>query len=309
MLPLTIAKPLTFRAITPGTVTCVGLFGTCFVNESGNPTTASGTMLFQGIHFTAGLAGYLTGPIVLEDCVMTSPNGTPLTVWGGSVHLLRCQLLSSPNWLGSVSTVLVTDSHITLVDSNITAQDDDANANAIRLVRSTLQGSGLSVQASGAPAVNADATSFLWLSDSTVTTTPSSCAIVGGTARAARLVSVPDCGTVMVGSLLGAHGQPLQSGSPFQIGFRTDPSHVIAVFASTRLATTPVWPGTEQPFVLEPTDAALVWTLGTDSNGDATTTWDVPSLPSLVNQTFWFQALDCNSTPLQLSPLLGGVVR
>jgi hypothetical protein len=46
-----------------------------------------------------------------------------------------------------------------------------------------------------------------------------------------------------------------------------------------------------------------------DAAGVATASWPIPSAPSLVGETLWFQAVTGLALPLQASPASGGTIR
>ena len=306
-LPLIIDKAVTFRSITYGTVTCVSSFGTlpCFINTVYGPGAAGGTVHFQGLQFTIGINAFLAGQLVLEDCTLMPTSSTALAVLGGSAHLQRCQLATTLGSIGRIDALRATNCHLTIAVAGIHSQD--TGSRGIALVRSTLHANGLVVHATGAPALEADALSTAWLSNSTVSAAQSPCAIIGGRVHAARFAHAPDCGNVFTGSPVSAAGEPLIVGSTAQFLFTTEPLHLVGVFASTRL-TAPIWFGAEQPLVLDPANIGLFALQAADASGEVAASWAIPPSPSLVNQAFWFQAVDFMTVPLQLSPLVGGIV-
>lgn len=297
-----LTKPLTIRAITPGSV----VVGTTFFGLWG-PTVhqvASAPAVLVGLRMTN--AKCWDAWVVLEDCVM---DGTqPLDANVASVSLQGCDVRTTASGsLGSRPALTATSSHV-VVDDTVFAGWLQGGS-AVSLSGSTLHGSHVAVQAANGVALTANAGSTVWLSDSTLTTAATSCPMQATAGHLDRCTLVPNCGGLPAGPLLGVHRPtPLQTGAPFVLDFRAQPAEIVAVFASSTVGTTTV-PGIEQPVWLDPIDTWLAFVLSADAQGAATMTWNVPAVPGLVHTTLWFQGLGLANAPMQASPVAGGVVR
>jgi len=127
--------------------------------------------------------------------------------------------------------------------------------------------------------VFADATSQLWLSDSDVVADPLSCPIEATNARVARCTLAPPCPPPPQGPLLGVHRPaPPQAGQPFVLEFRSEPTTLVFVLASSRLADVP-GPQLEQIAYLSQPECFSVGVLTADGTGAATGTWQLPPGP------------------------------
>ncbi|MFN3241072.1 MAG: hypothetical protein ACE37K_06110 [Planctomycetota bacterium] len=98
---------------------------------------------------------------------------------------------------------------------------------------------------------------------------------------------------------------PLVANAPFSLSFRGEPNRAIVVFAAFSLQGLTV-PVIEQPVLLGASAFPLALLLA-DQHGDAGGTWTLP--PNVQNQQLWLQALEDGAAPLQLAPVVGGVVR
>ncbi|MBL8755610.1 MAG: hypothetical protein JNK15_20105 [Planctomycetes bacterium] len=303
-----VIRPMTIRAVVPGTVTATGL-----VTQI---TPALGDEVhLVGLAMTGVLAGY--GRITFDDCRL-SGLGTVAFVGFADVHFQDCTLIpsTSTGFPASTCVPLVAD-HAYVTATNTTILGSNFNIAparpAVSLVASTLHGSHLGVAggigAPGPAAVVADSSSRVYLGDSTVTCDPAACPFSGGSVRVDRCSVSPACGVFAIGSVLSVRRLlPLQHGQVWSVEFRTAPGQVVGVFASRRLDHTVV-PEVEQPVLLSPVGGWFVGSVVADPSGVATGSWAIPATPSLVGQALWMQGVSGTSVPMQGSSVVGGVIR
>jgi hypothetical protein len=257
-----------------------------------------------------------TGSATFDDCTFDQ-GATSLTVVGGSVQLQSCVLAPPPAgvWI-LLPTLQASGSDVTAVDCRIEGVDAAGfgiPAPAIALTSSTFRGSFLTVRggngAPTAPAIQADAASHLWLSDSTVNGDPASCPIAASHGRYDRCTVAPNCSGIPSGFVLGVHrlGPPV-NGSPLLAEFRTQPNAAVGIVAALSLEKT-VWPALEQALLLPIATACPLDVLFADSTGLAIGGWPIPSGPAVINSAIWLQAFSGPASPIQASPVIGGVVR
>lgn len=212
--------------------------------------------------------------------------------------------------------LIANGSYVAAVDSVFYGKPYIANVTptpAVQLTNSTFHGSHLVCNASNGwqPAVKG-VNSTVWISDSSLSSgtlvNPPPCAVDVPQGRLARCTLNPPCAPSIptTGPLLGLHRpSPLQSPGPFTIRFDTDPNGLVAVYVSGGVGQLTV-PFLEQAILLDASTIFHRELLTADGLGVATGTWNVPA--GLTNHTLWFQAVG-TASPLQLSPIAGGVVR
>lgn len=298
-----LTKPLTIRAITPGTVFVPRFLLGAFVQ-----LPAGGTVHFVGLHIDI-LSAFLgvSGHLILDQCTIVGV--PPLSVSGGTVHVQASELRVVPTsafW--PYFALRATGSHVTAIDSRFLGSPTSGNAVDLQS-GSTFHGSHVELQAMSGVALSATAGCAAWLVDSTLTSGPTTCPLVATSGHMERTTLVPNCGALPAGAVLGvSRPAPLLVGTPFVLDFQAQPLETVAVFASSGLVRTLV-PGIEQAVLLDPTNTWLAFVLAADAQGAAQMTWNVPASPSLVDTDVWFQGLGFASTPMQMSPVAGGRIR
>ncbi|HEX5050835.1 MAG TPA: hypothetical protein VFZ65_03605 [Planctomycetota bacterium] len=309
-------KALTIRATAPGAEAVLAGPGLGASNIVAPPAGAT-------VHIAGMRLGptYLWGTTTLDDCVIDGPR-TFVAIDNATVVVTSCRLtpvLPVPA-LFIPSTLKCEDSEVTVIDSTIHGlglPGGTLSTRAIELVNSRFRGSHLTVQTGPGPgpALQGDAASRIWLSDSTVVADPATCILpVSATILAAqghydRCTLSPNCSTLPAGFVLGVHApQPPQNGMPFVLEFRAQPNSMVGVWADHTIAPSPL-PGVEQALLLTPTHAFNVGNLIADNTGLAIGTWSVPSGAMFVDVPLWFQAFAGPLFPLQASAIAGGLVR
>ena len=292
-------KSLTVRALVPGSVDTGGGLG----NFLATLTKPQITVHLVGIQLRS-IAG-TNVRLTLEQCTTNAANG--LLVTDGVCHVRQCTLQATPFAL-EVPALGLRNSHATILDSEVRGAGVGP---AIAMIESTLQvsGSALFGGPDSAAAVRGDADSTLWLSDTSATGTASGCALQIADARIFRSTVAPACPATPRGLVLGtSQSQSLQAGAPVTFEFTTAPFHLVAVLASTGLATTSVgW--IEQDLQLAFGGLFSADLLLANSQGNAVRTWTLPTSTALVDSALWLQGLSGYSLPLQAGPVAGGVVR
>ena len=290
---------VTIRAVTPGTVSIAGFIGSFVFTPPGQHTH------LVGLDFS--IVNAHSANVTFDQCTM---NGySPLLVTDSTVHMQDCEVTTDGSqFLSNAGALRAEGSYVTAVDSTFASVSEFATS--VRLTNSTLQGSHLTLHAPlSAVALTANANSVVWLSDSVVTSDPAGCAIMATTGRTARCTLSPDCGSLGSGPLLGVtRPQPLQPGAVFTLDFQTEPLQFVAVFSGLSLHRYEL-ADVEQPVLLDSAGSFISANVLADASGQAVSTWLVPSSPSLLDRSFWFQAVSGASLPLQASPVVGGVIR
>lgn len=302
-------KGLTIRAATAGTVTISSFAGTN-IHVPPNETAH-----FVGLDFRS-LVQTFDSAVTLDHCTMITGGGV-LVTRDSRIHLQECLLQIVPFPIGSSNAPLVAhDSSISAVDTTFagaTGQTAVATS-GIKLFASSLQASHCTISGGGPwPLVDglvADAGSTVWLSDSSVSSDPAACPIAAPNAAGhmARTTLAPNCGALPIGPLLGVtRPLPLTTGSTFVLAFRYDPNEPIAIFANVGLD--------EQhgPLFAQPVRLATdCWAAGmtvANGAGSATASWTVPPVLALVDRAVWLQGFAGLTAPIELSPVVGGVIR
>lgn len=299
-------KGVTIRAVGQGTVSIAGGWLSVLSAPAGE------TVHMVGFHIGTV---YVTGNATFDGCTFVNPTG--LQVQGASVQMQDCVL--TPPSTGAFfvnAVVLATDSDVSAVDCRIEGTDAmglGPPEPAVLLVNSTFRGCNLTLRGgSGSPtrsAIEADASSRVWLSDSTVTGDPASCPIAASQGRHDRCTITPNCSGIPAGFVLGVRRLgPPQNGVPMIVELRALPNTPIAIFAALSLEPT-LWPQFEQPLLLPVATAYAFDFAVTDPTGFGLWAMTVPAGPAAVGRSFWLQAFSGPTWPMQASPAFGGVIR
>lgn len=276
----------------------------------------------------------------LEDCTLhqgSASGGAALTAMQANVRLQRCTV-GRPGTpyvpFGPTPGLLAMNSLVSAVDSSFRGNDRNnqfshAGYPGIDLVDSELQGSYLTIQGgdgfvigAGAPgeALDADATSVVWLTDSIVlggraTDLPGmphhGCPVIATAGRLTRTTldpatCAPGISTTGLGIGLRAPA-PFVSGSNCTLEVNGDPFYFVGLWASLGVANVPVPGLLEQGVLLDLATALPFGVVFTDATGFASSTFSMPAGVSYA--TLWFQAVAEGAPPITLSPSVGGVVR
>jgi hypothetical protein len=306
-----VTKTLTIRARVPGSVNISG----GMFNVVNLPPGETAHMVGLRIRHLTWIQG---GTTALDQCEFRAA-GDFLIIQNARIHMQDSAVLGNaiPPFGSPVASMIVVGSLITAIDSTFRGAGDQKapfSTRAMLLSNSVLHASHCTFTAGltglPVPALEADASSRLWLSDSTVTCAPPTCPIVtsGATGRLARCVLTPQCLPLPVGPLLGlTRPAPMTPGGPFSLHFRNEPHAILGVLAAWSLDRF-AGPLHEQFGLLGPGYAA-VGLLIADSVGAASATWQIPANPALLYRPLWLQGVTGMSLPLQLSPVAGGVLR
>jgi len=283
------------------------------------------TLHLDGLAFVGSIQ-ILSGHATLSHCTVTPAFGTStpaLTAKDCSVHLDGCSLTSLYGSLSGSNLVgtLVENADLTAVDTSFVAGGAFVPAVSVRATNSRFVASSCVLQSilpnPGGTCVVANSGSTVWLSDSTITAGTSSCPIVAisATVRHERCTlsatTASNCAVAAPGpTLLGAATPvPLQNGTDYTLQLRGAPSQVVAVLASTGVATTFAPSVFEQPLFLDTTSFWLAGAYVTDALGAVTITWSMPA-GQFVDTSLWLQAITVEPAfPWQASPVVGGIVR
>jgi hypothetical protein len=102
---------------------------------------------------------------------------------------------------------------------------------------------------------------------------------------------------------------PLQNGTTFTMNVRTEPNTLVAVHASNGLGTVQV-PGVfEQPIALDLSAFWLAGVYASDANGDVSASWNLPA-GMFLGEPLWLETIAfVPSLPIQVGPVVGGIIR
>ncbi|MFY9342024.1 MAG: hypothetical protein WAT39_06025 [Planctomycetota bacterium] len=305
------SKALTIRATVPGAAIVPPGFGGIVLQPP-----AGQTVHLVGMHLCLTVVG--SGRATFDGCRIDSPS-SQLAVLNAAAHLQDCVVRSYPPSIPAFHTVPAlkgTNAELTVVNSTIEGGDSAPFVNpgvAVELVNSTFRGSQLALRGGNGtpvmPAIQADAASSVWISDSTIDSDAPACPIAAANGRHDRCVLTPNCGSLPAGFVLGIdRPQPIQNGAPFLLHLRASPGSAIGVFVDHALATS-LHATLEQSLLLDPTTAFSGGVWIADQNGSAIAAWAVPAGPAFIDLAVWFQAFTGPAFPLQASAIVGGVVR
>ena len=254
--------------------------------------------------------------VAIEDCSF-SDAGVNLSLLNSTVHLERCTLTGQPFFFAVEANMSVDNSTVSMVDCNFTGAPSSATgttSSAISLRNNSyLVGSRLSLTgglgALPTPAVRADLTSSVRISDSDFVVDGTLCAIEASDAVCDRCTLPTACPSLGQAALLGIESSgPLQAGQPLTASFRGAPNEFVLVFGSGEIdaATNPLLLG---PFLLDPAGCFVAALLTTDASGAASATWQIPAAPLPAGVGLWFQGVMGPTFPLATSAAIGGVAR
>lgn len=285
---------------------------------------AGQTLHLVGLDVPQGTVAIAGGRVTLAAChvALSGPqaaNSAALAVANADVHLLDCSFTANLT-ASNASAMSMTGSRVAAVNTSFSVADYSGPQPTVSLSGGQLHISRCSISAAafnlpGAPGIRAIGNATLWLADSGVYGALGNCPIDAPTAtvRLSRTstsaTSGAACTTVQSGpGLLGIEQlSPPQSGSTYALTFRSSPYQWIALHASLDIGTTPL-PGFEQPAALALYDFWPVGVYLTDANGTAGVTWNLPA-GMFVDTPLWLEAITGMSLPLQVAPLVGGVIR
>ena len=258
------------------------------------------------------------GRVTLDRCsLLPSQSFTPVVVRHAALHLQECEITG---FGGNAPVVSVVDSAVTIAGGEIMASGFGTLAGLVDLDASVLHASGVSLVNGqwswGGPSLRAINGSRAWLSDCELQTFGASqCAIetIGSLVRTDRCAlseSGTSCDSGAGGLLLGVvRPEPLAEGQTFAIEFTTNASGFVVVFAGPALDTADWGPVLEQPSWLDDQQSFAAALLLADAAGAASVSWQIPTGPGIAGQRLWFKGISGLTFPLQVSPVVGGVVR
>jgi hypothetical protein len=329
--PFTVTGPVTIRALVPGTVLVDVTFGGPVPPFWRSTVTLTAGQVVHLVDLSIRVLFLNGGTTTLDGCTVTGYQfwgETAVRVQTGTVHLQDCTLSGSVGPFGGGAGLSASDAMVTAVDSAFVGADigspfDGPSAGvAIALQDSQFHGSRVTAQGGGGstfvypPRAALQATnSTVWISDSTLTggTAPGgaqACPLLATSGRFDRCTLVPasPCSVgIPGGPLLAVHRvAPMQSPGPLALEFQTEANGFVAVYVSTSLGML-MLPELEQSIFLDAANVVPLAFLLADSVGHAAGSWSIPA--GLVDATFWFQGVSGPTFPLQLGPVVGGVVR
>lgn len=321
--PFTAGVAVTIRRVGPTPVSV--LFNAAFPEQFTTFSPPVGLVTHViGIHFDkaplfappiyTGVA-VVSGRVTFDECSFISFGPPALEVDGATVHLQGCSLTGN-NYLllgNAVGTALYANQAIvTAVDSAMRAFQFGLlpSTRAVQLVNSTMQGSHLQLQSQLGPVLDASH-STVWLSDSALRVTgmgpinPLGAQLSRCTLQLRNGPITFVTGTTQLGV---SRVTPIERGTNFTLDYQAGANQFVVILASSGLDTVRFGPLLKQPSWLDATAFSAALLLA-DGTGLASVTWPIPSTPSLVNQTLWLDGVSGLGFPLQVSPVVGGVVR
>jgi hypothetical protein len=270
-----------------------------------------GAFVYPSVQVTSGTATFANCSIAA-----TSASFPALRVQNANLHLQHCTI-DAYEQLTGIFGLLAISARITAVGTTITrhATIGSLVGTGVFLTDSTLHGSRLVLDGDTTAGLRAD-NSSVWLVDSIVRGTQNGCPVthLGVPPQLDRCTLVPAAAScpsfAPAAPLLGVEpAPPPQLGTPYTLTFRTVPNGFAAVFVSSRLDHA-LLPGVlAQPLWIALAGAQNLGITPADAAGVATASWPIPSAPSLVGETLWFQAVTGLALPLQASPASGGTIR
>lgn len=282
-----------------------------------------------GLDFRPNVVGFspshrvvvASGTVTFDRCALRAQNANALSVDGARVHLQGCTLAGVGTGGAAIALAASNNAAVTAVRCSFTGSSSASLPGAaVRLRSAELQGSQLQLLGGaqlfggpGATALDLDAPSAAWISDSSLTAGGGpTCPVVGsGTGRIDRCVLVPTgtCTSLPAALVVGIDSTtPLQNGAPFTVDWRTDPNQLIAVFASPGLGYVPLPGITDQPLGIDPANFWLATAVVSDATGFATFTWNMPA-GQFLDASLFVLGAGLAPTSLALSPPVGGVIR
>lgn len=331
---------VTIRAAVPGTVvidlnlsvlppTCTGscmanAAATRFLPPPGQAVHCDGLRFVTSPQTVFGVFHRVLvdgGAVTFANCTMRSNYFHALSVTQARVHLQDCTLECLGTGNGWPPLVAYT-STISAVRCSLTASQTTLSiaGAALWLRGSSLQGSQLQLRGGlmgfggGAAALDLDATSSAWISDSQLTGVGGACPVVnnGGSGRIDRSVLLPSlatCASLPTALVLGIDSTtPPQAGAPFVVDFRTAPNQLIGIYAGGTLGNGALPGLADQPLGLDTANAWFAGLVTADPNGFASAAWTLPNGP-FVGVPLFVLGVGLAPPRVELSPPVGGVVR
>lgn len=321
---------VTMRALVPGTVIIEAdpvYFGpclTCFLEAR----TVLAPPAEQELHVVGfsfpnrvkGLSWYTqlsiaSGRVTLDNCGI-SGRVNPLRIEDATVHLQGCSI-SYIAFSSGAYGIRATNATLTAVDTSIGISGPFTNGHGVILEQSVLHGSHLTISTVSESALLSIGSS-VWISDSTISTYgPNDCAIDASASSTwlnrCTVTSTlgSNCSTFAsaTSQLAVTRPDPLQAGATFTLDWQTEPNGFVAVFAGPKLATVNWGPLLVQPSWLDHQTSFAAVLLLADSNGAATVSWPIPAGPAITGLSLWLEGFSGWTLPLQVSPVVGGIVR
>ncbi|MCB9879390.1 MAG: hypothetical protein H6835_17485 [Planctomycetes bacterium] len=320
-----------------GSLTCLlGLGPTTLVVPPGQTAHFDG-LDFVGNQFALPLQGLTAfhrvdirgGTVVAEDCTFSTTGSSALSALDATLVLRHCSATTTGTSALIMTGLTATRSIVHAVDSSFTGSQflfgfTPGNP-GILLVGSELHGSGLTLTGQqgsptglGGPALVLQPSivtgARAWLEGSTLVAGPGACAVeANGQAvelDGCTLTQASTCPSTPSAQLLGVtQPQPLQLGTTFGLDYRSEPNGFVVVFAAPALARLSLPTLFAQPLLLDTSGSFVAGLVLADATGAASAAWSIPSAPSLVDASFWFQGASGFDLPLQLSPVAGGRLR
>jgi len=262
----------------------------------------------------------LDGIVTIDNCTVRGAGNSALKVVSSEVHLQDC-VVESVSTQGTALGVEASFARITCVGGEFLGGPSTtagAARQALLLNSSLFHGSGFLARggSSGAQGSSAVQGSLgaVWISDAVVQGGVGACAFVGGGGPRLSRTSVLDNGTAcptaaMGNALIGVdRPAPLRIGNTFSLTLRTVPFDIVVLVANTEIAQQPI-PLVEQPLVVSLVGLVDAGFVVTGVTGVTTAQWAIPADPNLIDLRLWFQAARGLAFPLQVSPVVGGVIR
>ncbi len=254
------------------------------------------------------------GQVAFSGCAFL---GSRIEIEQGAVRFDRCESLIRAHW------DLMSDVDVQIVDSTLFGSVSLGDGCTLQISGSNLTGLVDPLSGVGSAVIGMIGTvdSSTWITDSTIQGAGGSLtlpALVGDTFYLARSTVTDDAGALPVPAtviaapeLVGASSSgALQVGGQFDCSWTVDgPGQSLAVLLSV---------GIGGPLDVAGLLAQLLWGGGvslvsvaavvSDANGDAGLSVAIPNDPALRYHVFGLHAVRGGALPLQLAPVLGGVV-
>jgi hypothetical protein len=267
-----------------------------------------------------------SGRVTFDHCTLRADFRTALSVQDAALHLQDCAL---QNLNGTGFALYAIRAHVTATGTEFVGGDAALSTppDAVQLYDARFVGSHLTLRG-GDTFLTADgralyaSNSDVWIADSTLTSVAGTCPLVTtySTGRIARSVLLPTMGAggylcasgpvLPSGPVLGVERMgPLQNGTTFTMNVRTEPNTLVAVHASNGLGTVQV-PGVfEQPIALDLSAFWLAGVYASDANGDVSASWNLPA-GMFLGEPLWLETIAfVPSLPIQVGPVVGGIIR
>lgn len=266
-----------------------------------------------------------SGAASFDRCTLGANGLNALYVTDARVHLQHSTFASVGNGLPGCG-LWANAAVVTAVDCSFAGPAILAGLPGVgvRLRSSEFQGSklvlagGTNVLGPGGAALELDANSAAWISDSTLTGGNTACPIAagGGAGRIDRCVLSPasaSCASLPGGLVVGLDARtPLQNGAPFTVDFVTAPHQPLLVYASSGLGHLALPGLTDQPVSIDFAGSWFAAALLSDAAGLASRTWQLP-VGQLVGLPLYVLGVGPGSGATAgqfvLSPPIGGVIQ